>query len=123
MTEIPGVLSNPFKGPRKLGSMGKVSPHLAPALPQPQLRIVDESFTDLPNGRQGQLLVSTPTLLHGYHGDPQRSQAAFHAGWFITGALVWPDADALSCLLPRPTATLRCRPHTTPPPPPTATPP
>src|SRR3546814_14659368 len=54
MTEIPGVLSNPFKGPRKLGSMGKVSPHLAPELPQPQLRIVDESFTDLPNGRQGQ---------------------------------------------------------------------
>src|SRR3546814_16750955 len=93
MTEIPGVLSNPFKGPRKLGSMGKVSPHLAPELPQPQLRIVDESLTDLPNGRQGQLLVSTPTAMQGYYGDPQRSTDAFHEGWFITTYVVWRAAD------------------------------
>ncbi|MFW7340896.1 AMP-binding protein [Pollutimonas sp. H1-120] len=109
MTEIPGVLSNPFKGPRKLGSMGKVSPHLAPGLPQPRLRIVDESFTDLPDGQQGQLLVSTPTVMQGYYGDPQRSQAAFHEGWFITGDIVWRDADGFYWFVARQKDIIRCR--------------
>src|SRR3546814_15883491 len=89
--------------------MGKVSPHLAPELPQPQLRIVDESFTDLPNGRQGQLLVSTPTVMQGYYGDPQRSQAAFHEGWFITGDIVWRDADDFYWFVARQKDIIRCR--------------
>lgn len=39
MTEIPGVISNPFPGPRKLGSMGMISPHLASHSPQPLLKV------------------------------------------------------------------------------------
>lgn len=109
MTEIPGVLSNAFKGPRKLGSMGQVSPHLAPGLPQPQLRIVDESFVDLPDGQQGQLLVSTPTVMQGYYDDPQRTQAAFHEGWFITGDIAWRDADGFYWFVARQKDIIRCR--------------
>src|SRR3546814_900264 len=73
------------------------------------LRIVDESFTDLPNGRQGQLLVSTPTVMQGYYGDPQRSQAAFHEGWFITGDIVWRDADDFYWFVARQKDIIRCR--------------
>jgi len=109
MTEIPGVLSNPFKGPRKAGSMGKVSPHLAPGLPQPRLRIVDASFADLPAGTPGQLLVNTPTVMQGYYGDPQRSQAAFHEGWFITGDIAWRDEDDFYWFVARQKDIIRCR--------------
>lgn len=93
MTEIPGVLSNPFPGPHKLGSMGTVSPHLCPGLPQPQFRVVDESFQDVPNGEKGLLLVRTPTIMQGYYGDPARTAESFHDGWFITGDIVWRDDD------------------------------
>lgn len=109
MTEIPGVLANPFKGRRKLGSMGQVSPHLAPGLPQPRLRIVDENFADLPAGSQGQLLVSTPTVMQGYYGDPERTQAAFHDGWFITGDIAWRDDDDFYWFVARQKDVIRCR--------------
>src|SRR3546814_6640766 len=73
------------------------------------LRIVDESFNDLPNCRQGQRLVSTPTVMEGYYGDPQRSQAAFHEGWFITGDIVWRDADDFYWFVARQKDIIRCR--------------
>jgi crotonobetaine/carnitine-CoA ligase len=93
MTEIPGVLSNPFLGPHKLGSMGIVCRHLAPHLPQPEVRIVDEKFHDVAIGQQGQLLVRTPTLMQGYYRDPERTASAFHDGWFMTGDIAWQDDD------------------------------
>lgn len=93
MTEIPGVLSNPFLGPHKLGSMGVVCRHLASHLPQPEVRIVDEHFRDVAIGEKGQLLVKTPTLMQGYYRDPERTASAFHDGWFMTGDIAWQDED------------------------------
>ena len=109
MTEIPGVLSNPFLGERKLGSMGIVSPHLAKGLPQPELRIVDESFQDVTTGEHGMLLVRTPTIMQGYYRDPGRTQEAFHEGWFITGDIVWRDEDGFFWFVARQKDIIRCR--------------
>lgn len=109
MTEIPGVLSNPFLGPRALGSMGKVSPHLVADLPQPELRIVDENFNDVRVGEQGQLLVKTPTLMQGYYADQERSDAAFHDGWFITGDIARQDSDGFYWFIARQKDVIRCR--------------
>ena len=109
MTEIPGVLSNPFLGPRALGSMGKVSPHLVADLPQPELRIVDENFKDVPVGEQGQLLVKTPTLMQGYYADQERTAAAFHDGWFITGDIARQDSDGFYWFIARQKDVIRCR--------------
>lgn len=109
MTEIPGVLSNPYKGPRKLGSMGCISPHLAPDLPQPQMRVVDEAFRDVPDGTPGQLLVRTPTLMLGYYRDEARTAAAFHDGWFITGDIGWRDADGFYWFVARQKDIIRVR--------------
>lgn len=109
MTEIPGVVSNPFPGPRKLGSMGRISPHMARHLPQPELKVVNDAFEEVPNGRHGILLVRTPTLMKGYYRDEERTAAAFHDGWFITGDLVWRDDDDFYWFVARQRDVIRCR--------------
>lgn len=109
MTEIPGVISNPFTGPRKLGSMGRISPHLAPHLPQPELRVVDEHMVDVAIGEPGILLVRTPTVMQGYFRDPIRTQATFHDDWFITGDLVWRDNDDFYWFIARQRDVIRCK--------------
>ncbi|HRI17355.1 MAG TPA: AMP-binding protein, partial [Burkholderiaceae bacterium] len=42
MSEIPGVLNNPFEGPHKVGSMGRPSTHPDPNVALAQLKIVDD---------------------------------------------------------------------------------
>ncbi len=93
MTEIPGVLSNPYMGPHKLGSMGCISPHPDPAIARPEVRVIDEDGHDLPVGEVGELVVRTPTLMQGYFNDPVQTQGSFKDGWFLTGDLVRKDAD------------------------------
>jgi len=93
MTEIPGVLSNPFIGPHKLGSMGCISAHPDPAIERPVVRVIDEDGQDLPMGEVGELAVKTPTLMQGYFKDPEQTAASFKDGWFLTGDLVRRDAD------------------------------
>ncbi|MVW70321.1 class I adenylate-forming enzyme family protein [Bordetella sp. 15P40C-2] len=109
MTEIPGAISNPFPGPRKLGSMGRISPHLSPDYPQPQLKVVNEQFEEVGIGEHGILLVRTPTVMQGYYRDAERTADAFHDGWFITGDLVWRDADDFYWFVARQRDVIRCR--------------
>ena len=86
MSEIPGVLNNPFEGPHKVGSMGRPSLHPDPAVKLAELRIVDEAGRDLPDGQTGELWVRTPLVMQGYYRDPAQPAAAFAAGgWFKTG--------------------------------------
>lgn len=93
MTEIPGVIANPFNGPHKLGTMGLVSPHPDPAVPVPEARIVDDDGHDVAPGAAGELLIRTPTLMQGYYRDAAQTEAAFRDGWFATGDLVRQDSD------------------------------
>ena len=93
MTEIPGVFAVPFEGPRKLASMGVVSPHPDPAIERPQARIVDAGGAPVPRGVSGELLVRTPTMLKGYFNAPEATAAAIEQGWFRTGDIVYQDAD------------------------------
>ncbi|MFZ9433252.1 MAG: class I adenylate-forming enzyme family protein [Burkholderiaceae bacterium] len=93
MTEIPGVLANPFLGPHKLGSMGLVSAHPDPAIERPLVRVVDEQGRDVPRGEVGELVVRTPLLMQGYWKDPEQTAAALREGWFRTGDLARQDED------------------------------
>ena len=93
MTEIPGVISNPFKGPHKLGTMGILCKHPDPRIERPQARIVNEEGRDVVPGAVGELLVKTPTLMLGYYRDPMQTQQAFLDGWFRTGDLVTQEKD------------------------------
>lgn len=93
MTEIPGVLSNPFWGPHKVGSMGTPSRHPDPDVALAELRIVDEQFRDVPTEQTGNLLVRTPLVMQGYYRDADQTSAAFRDGWFLTGDLARKDDD------------------------------
>ena len=93
MTEIPGVISNPFLGPHKIGSMGMISAHPSPHIERPQVVILDDDGQELPMGEVGEIAVRTPTLMQGYYKDPEQTQASFSNGWFLTGDLGYKDAD------------------------------
>ena len=93
MTEIPGVTSNPFEGPSKVGSMGPVGRHPDPARPWAQCRIVDDDGNDIGAGGTGELIVKTPIIMQGYFRDAEQTANAFRDGWFLTGDLVRRDAD------------------------------
>jgi crotonobetaine/carnitine-CoA ligase len=67
------------------GSMGV-------AVPECELRVVDEAGRDLPVRREGELLVRAPGLFAGYLNQPEATAAAMRGGWYHTGDLVRVDA-------------------------------
>lgn len=93
MSEIPGALNNPFRGPHKVLSMGKPSRHPDPAVSLAELRIADDTGQFLPAGQVGELVVRTPMVMQGYFRDEAQTRAAFRDGWFLTGDLAYVDED------------------------------
>ncbi len=67
-------------GPRagRLCSAGKPTPLC-------ELRIVDEEGRDAAAGAVGELWVRTPTLMLGYHNQPEETARAIVDGWYRTG--------------------------------------
>jgi malonyl-CoA/methylmalonyl-CoA synthetase len=78
MTELGMALSNPLHGERRPGSVGT-------PLPGVEVRVVDDSFRDVPHGTPGQLLVRGPNVFLEYLGRPEATAASFRDGWFLTG--------------------------------------
>lgn len=101
LTEVPGVCSNPFTGPHKVGSIGIPTHHPDPGHPYAAMRIVDESGRDVPRGSPGELLVRSPIAMQGYYRDPQASNAAFQNGWFRTGDVVRQEQDGYYTFIER----------------------
>ena len=93
MSEIPGVLNNPFLGPHKVRSMGPPSQHPDPGISLAELRIADDEGHFLPAGQTGELVVKTPMVMKGYFRDEAQTAAAFRDGWFLTGDLAYVDED------------------------------
>lgn len=93
MSEIPGALNNPFRGPHKMRSMGKPSRHPDPSVSLAELRISDEAGQFQPVGQVGELVVRTPIVMQGYFKDEAQTRAAFRDGWFLTGDLAYVDED------------------------------
>lgn len=93
MTEIPGAFSNPFDGPHKVASMGRLGVHADPATVWTQARILDDDGNDVPNNVTGELVVKIPTMMKGYFRDPEQTKSSFRDGWFLTGDLVRRDDD------------------------------
>lgn len=70
------------------GSMGA-------AVPECELRIVDDRDRDLAVGREGELLIRAPGLFAGYLNRPEDTAAAMRGGWYHTGDIVRADERGL----------------------------
>ena len=57
------------------------------------VRVVDESGEDVPEGEIGELWVRGPNIVDGYWNKPEATAAAFTDGWFHTGDLGRIDAE------------------------------
>ena len=85
MTETVMLTSNPYDGPRKPGTVGL-------PLPGVSLRLAGS----------GEVEVSGPNVIAGYHERPDADAEAFSAdGWFRTGDLGEHDEDGYLTLVGR----------------------
>jgi malonyl-CoA/methylmalonyl-CoA synthetase len=78
MTEIGMALSNPLEGERVPGCVGT-------ALPQTEVRLVDDAGNPVEPGVSGELQVRGPAVFLEYWQQPEETKASFHQGWFSTG--------------------------------------
>ncbi|MBM4055946.1 MAG: AMP-binding protein [Planctomycetes bacterium] len=61
------------------GSVGKLLPNI-------NGKIVDtETYNELPEGKEGLILVQGPNFMKGYYNAPELTEQAFHQGYYITG--------------------------------------
>jgi malonyl-CoA/methylmalonyl-CoA synthetase len=98
MTEAGMILSNPYLGPRRPGTVGT-------PLPGVSARIVGEAGEDLPPGADGELWVRGGNVFSGYFRAPEKTAASFRHDalgrrWFQTGDLARqdPQTGAISLL-------------------------
>ena len=81
-TETTGSLTvNWLNGPRVPGSCG-------PAVPGLALRFVNPvTGDDVADGEEGELWASGPSIMIGYHGQPEATREVLADGWYRTGDL------------------------------------
>jgi long-chain acyl-CoA synthetase len=96
-TECAPVLTvNPPLGLRKIGSVG-------PAIPQVELRIVDEAGAPVPVGQVGEIVARGPNVMKGYLNRPDETAGVLRDGWYHTGDLGRVDADGYYYIVDRKT--------------------
>jgi malonyl-CoA/methylmalonyl-CoA synthetase len=78
MTEIGMALSNPLRGQRVPGSVGK-------PLPRVEVQLVNEDGKAVSPGTPGEIEVRGPSVFAEYWGKPDATRDAFREGWFRTG--------------------------------------
>ena len=86
MSEALMILSNPYDGERRAGSVGF-------ALPGVSARIVGDDGAVIDDDRVGEVEIRSPQLFSGYWKRPDATTAAFHDGWFRTGDLATRASD------------------------------
>ncbi|BFU44960.1 type I polyketide synthase [Krasilnikovia sp. MM14-A1004] len=80
-TETCGLMTvNWPHGARVGGSCGLPVPGLA-------LRVVDSTGQDVPTGAEGEVWVRGPSLMRGYHNQPEATAQVLAGGWYHTGDL------------------------------------
>ncbi|MBE8517722.1 SDR family NAD(P)-dependent oxidoreductase [Amycolatopsis sp. H6(2020)] len=85
-TETCGAITmNPPDGARVDGSCGLPVPGVG-------VRVVDpETGLEVPAGQEGEVWVSGPNVMLGYHNSPEATAEAMRDGWFRTGDLARRD--------------------------------
>jgi malonyl-CoA/methylmalonyl-CoA synthetase len=81
MSETMLTLSNPYRGERRPGTIGKPVPGIS-------IRILDEAFDPVEQGEIGELFVHGDFLLDEYWKRPKATRKSLRDGWFRTGDIV-----------------------------------
>ena len=95
MTEFARLLGDTFE-PRQVGTRA-----FGRAVPGVEVRVVDDSDTDVPDGHPGEMLIrhsaATPRRgsFSGYLKDEAATEVSWRDGWFHTGDTVWRGADGM----------------------------
>jgi len=98
MTETGMLLSNPLRGERRRGSVGRPLPGVAARIAHP------DTGEPLPDGQVGEVQVRGANVFKGYWRQPEKTAAAFTAdGWFRTGDLGLREPDGYFTLKGRAT--------------------
>jgi long-chain acyl-CoA synthetase len=90
----PVTCVNPIAGVRKPGSIG-------PPIPTVETRILDPEGREVPDGAYGEVCVRGPSVMQGYHNQPEATRESFFGDWFRTGDLGYRDADGYVYLVDR----------------------
>jgi long-chain acyl-CoA synthetase len=95
LTEAAPVVTSSAGFPVRVGSVGKV-------LGGMQVRLVDESGDDVPQGDAGEVWVKGPNVFQGYLDEPEATARALTAdGWLRTGDIAVTDDDGYLYLVDR----------------------
>jgi malonyl-CoA/methylmalonyl-CoA synthetase len=94
MSEALMLMSNPYAGERRAGTVGV-------PLPGVSVRLAGPNGSDVADGTAGQVLVRGPNLFRGYWRDADATAAAFAEGWFRTGDIAERSADGYYTLCGR----------------------
>jgi len=94
MTEASHQMcSNPLAGPRKPGKVGRAA--------GPEVAIMADDGTILPQGEIGEVVIRGPNVTRGYEANPEANAKAFTNGWFRTGDQGMFDEDGFLLLTGR----------------------
>ena len=85
LTEVGMVLSNPYQGERRGGTVGQPLPGVSVRLVAGDGRIVAEGLEAKDPTRSGEIEVRGEAVFGGYWGRPEDTARAFTDGWFRTG--------------------------------------
>jgi malonyl-CoA/methylmalonyl-CoA synthetase len=86
MSEALMIMSNPYEGDRRPGTVG-------PPLPGVSARLTNKAGPVIGDDEVGEVEVRSPHLFTEYWRRPDSTAAAFHDGWFRTGDLAVRSAD------------------------------
>jgi malonyl-CoA/methylmalonyl-CoA synthetase len=91
MTEIGMGISNPLHGRRVPG-------HVGTPLPGVEVRLVDDSGNEVPDGTPGEIQIKGPGVFLEYWRKPEATREAFRDGWFRTGDVAVLEAGSYRIL-------------------------
>jgi len=72
-----------------------------PTPPLVEVRIINESGDELPQGESGEICLRSPALAAGYLNQPQITAEAFVDGWFRTGDVGYIDEEGFVYIVDR----------------------
>ncbi|MBI4529862.1 MAG: acyl--CoA ligase [Deltaproteobacteria bacterium] len=80
------TMTEPHMADLKMASIGRAVPHV-------EVKIVDESGQEKPEGETGEIVTRGPHVMKGYFRRPEATAERISNGWFHTGDVGRRDAD------------------------------